>query len=103
MRRIGLAVVLAVSVSLILAPLGAAAQLPGKVWRIGVLVTLPRPAPTSPHPYNAFLRGLRNLGYVKGQNVTSWLDDPAVASAACGPNHRVACLTKAVAYCGAPP
>lgn len=43
---------------------------PGRVWRIGVLVSLPRPVPASPHPYNAFLQELRNLGYVEGQNVT---------------------------------
>ena len=67
MRVIGLVVVLAVN--LLLMPLAAEAQQAGKVWRIGVLVTLPRQDPASPHPYNAFLQELRNLGYVEGQNV----------------------------------
>jgi len=65
MRVIGLVVTLALTLGL---PLGEAQQ-PAKVSRIGVLVTLPRPAPASPHPYNAFLQELRNLGYVEGQNV----------------------------------
>ena len=49
--------------------LTAAAQQPAKVSRIGVLVTLPRPAAASSSPYNAFLRELQNLGHVEGQNI----------------------------------
>ena len=66
MPLIGLALIL----GLTLTPLVAGAQQAGKVWRIGVLVSLPRPVPVSPHPYNAFLQELRNLGYVEGRNVT---------------------------------
>src|SRR5262245_13907590 len=65
MRRIGLAVVLAVS--LILVPLAAEAQHAGKVYRVGFLGS------TSPSDYasqvEAFRGGLRDLGYVEGQNL----------------------------------
>ena len=47
-----------------------AAQQPGKISRIGVLVSNPRPAPASSSPYNAFLQELRTLGYVEGQTMT---------------------------------
>jgi putative ABC transport system substrate-binding protein len=50
--------------------LSAAAQQPAKMSRIGVLATLPRPAPDSSSPYNVFLRELRTLGHVEGQNIT---------------------------------
>jgi putative tryptophan/tyrosine transport system substrate-binding protein len=63
MRRIGLAVVLAVS--LVLEPLAAEAQASEKVYRIGVLETIP-PAPNAPN-LDAFRQGLRELGYVEGQ------------------------------------
>jgi putative tryptophan/tyrosine transport system substrate-binding protein len=64
MRRIGLAVVLAVS--LVLALLAAEAQEATKIARIGYLA-LDRAA--SPHLVEAFLQGLRDLGYVEGRNV----------------------------------
>jgi putative ABC transport system substrate-binding protein len=68
MRRIGLAVVLALSLAL--ASLAAEAQGTGRIWRVGVLATTPRPVPANPAPvYTAFLQELRNLGYVEGQNV----------------------------------
>jgi putative tryptophan/tyrosine transport system substrate-binding protein len=71
MRLIGLAVVLAVSLA---APLSVEAQQVGKVYRVGLIFT------TSPvsemvgsepvHPSaRAFVRGLRALGYVEGQNL----------------------------------
>ena len=72
MRRIGLAVVLALS--LILSPLVADAQPAGKVPRIGFL----SPASPSDAGHNpsdlavlfaAFRQGLRELGYVEGQNI----------------------------------
>jgi putative ABC transport system substrate-binding protein len=62
MRRIGLAVVVAVSI--VLAPLAAEAQPAGKVYRIGYLAFAPRPAD------DAFRQGLKDLGYVEGQNLT---------------------------------
>ena len=49
------------------APLAADAQPPGKVYRIGYLGTGSRSAPT--HPVDAFVRALRELGYVEGQNL----------------------------------
>ena len=63
MRRIGLAVVLTLSLGL--APLTAAAQPPTKVHRIGVL------AGTTPNRayVEAFLEGMRALGYVEGQHL----------------------------------
>jgi putative ABC transport system substrate-binding protein len=62
MRLIGLAVVLAVSLSL--APLAIEAQQAGKVWRIGVL------GGRSPSPAaDALRQGLRELGYLDGQNI----------------------------------
>ena len=68
MRRIGLAVVLAISV---LAPLVVEAQQqPEKVWRIGVLMSL---YPPDADPPQAFRQGLHSLGYVEGQNlVIEW-------------------------------
>jgi putative ABC transport system substrate-binding protein len=66
MRWIGLAVVLAFS--LILAPLGGEAQPAGKVWRIGYLILSPLADPPSAER-QAFLEGLRDLGYVVGQNL----------------------------------
>jgi putative ABC transport system substrate-binding protein len=55
--------------SILAAPLAAEAQGTGRIWRVGVLATAPRPVPANPGPYTAFLQELRNLGYVEGQNV----------------------------------
>jgi len=62
MRLIGLPLIL--TLSLILAPLAVGAQSAGKVYRIGILV----PGSTSPQ-IQAFREGLRDLGYVEGQNL----------------------------------
>jgi putative ABC transport system substrate-binding protein len=62
MRLIRLAIIL--TVSLVLAPLGAEAQPAGKVYRVGFIAA--SSAFTSP---DAFRDGLRELGYVEGQNV----------------------------------
>ena len=48
-------------------PLGARAQQPGKVWRIGVLET--RSAALNAANFDAFRQGMRALGYVEGQNL----------------------------------
>ena len=57
-----------------LAPLGAYAQRQTKVWRMGFLYGRSRPTPSNPEPYlDAFLQGLRDLGYVEGRNlVIEW-------------------------------
>jgi ABC-type uncharacterized transport system substrate-binding protein len=65
MRLIGLAVVLAVIVSL--APFAAEAQQARSIPRIGVLSPA-MPSPT-PRQLEAFRQGLRELGYVEGQNI----------------------------------
>ncbi len=65
MRLIGLAVVLAVSLTLL--PLAAEAQQAAKVSRIGYLASLPPAA--YPQLHEAFLQGLRDLGYVQGRNL----------------------------------
>jgi putative ABC transport system substrate-binding protein len=64
MRRIGLAVVLAVS--LILTPLAADAQQATKIARIGYLSS---DLTGSARNREAFLQGLRDLGYIERQNV----------------------------------
>jgi putative ABC transport system substrate-binding protein len=66
MRLIGLAVALAVS--LILAPLAAEGQEPGKVYRIGVVWNAAPNTPVSQRNYQAFDQGLRERGWVEGQN-----------------------------------
>ena len=48
------------------APLTAAAQQPGKVFRIGVLSPAER---SSTKIFDAFREGLRDLGYIDGQNI----------------------------------
>ena len=48
------------------APLAAEAQQAAKIARIGYLATNPA---TSLHPREAFLQGLRDLGYVEGRNL----------------------------------
>jgi ABC transporter substrate binding protein len=63
MRRIGLAVVLAVS--LFAVPLAAEAQQSGKVYRIGVLSLIAVQAYE-----DIFRQSLRELGYVEGKNLT---------------------------------
>ena len=50
---------------LTLSLLAAAAQPPGKVYRIGYLATIPPPA----HLWEALLDGLRERGYREGQNL----------------------------------
>src|SRR2546426_5429967 len=65
MRRIGLAVVLALSLNL--APLGAGAQQTGKVPRIGFLGATS--AFTEKSRIEAFRQGLHELGYVEGENI----------------------------------
>jgi putative ABC transport system substrate-binding protein len=54
-------------------PFGSFAQPPGKVWRVGVLVPISRPAFIGTDFFDAFPRGMRELGYVEGKNlVIEW-------------------------------
>ena len=51
-------------------PLVARAQQPGKTWRIGVLLAEPAAGkPDAAAIWNAFIEGLRENGYVEGQNL----------------------------------
>ena len=63
MRLIGLAIVL--TLSLVLAPLAAVAQLERNARTIGFL----GPPPSAGGLVQAFQQGLRDLGYVEGQNI----------------------------------
>ncbi len=55
------------ALGLLAAPLAAAAQPPTKVPRIGIL--WPSPISAVAHYLEAFRQGLRELGYVEGQNI----------------------------------
>ena len=65
MRLIGLAVIL--TVSFILAPLAAEGQQAGKIYRIGMLETTSMALNAA--NLDAFRQGLRERGYVEGQNI----------------------------------
>jgi len=53
--------------SIVTAPFAAAPQQPGKVWRIGVLSMAPSP---ETQVFEAFRKGLQELGYVEGKNIS---------------------------------
>jgi hypothetical protein len=63
---------------LLAAPLAAEAQPAGKVYRIGAL-TLNVIDPSSPGVFEGFLRGLRERGWLVGQNVTISGATPSLA------------------------
>jgi putative tryptophan/tyrosine transport system substrate-binding protein len=67
MRLIGLAVILALSLTL--APLAAEAQQAAKIPRIGNLLRDNDNPTASSNPRDTFLQGLRDLGYVEGRNL----------------------------------
>jgi putative ABC transport system substrate-binding protein len=58
-------------------PLVARAQQTGKVWRIGVLAMIPAAAVEG--PMSAFRDGLRELGYIEGQNLVIDFRSPAIS------------------------
>jgi putative tryptophan/tyrosine transport system substrate-binding protein len=65
MRRIGLAIIFALSLTL--APIAAEAQQPPRVARVGWMSLA---TPTAPAlNFDVFRQGLRDLGYVEGQNL----------------------------------
>ena len=80
MRLIGLAVIL--TLSLALAPVAAAGQQAGKVYRIGVLSAEVLP----PRLLQSFQEGLRELGYEEGKNLAIESRDAG------GKNERLAAL-----------
>jgi len=59
---------IAICASAVAAPLRAFAQAPAKVWRVGYLSQSP-PVPELKSNKDAFLRGMRDLGYVEGKNL----------------------------------
>jgi putative ABC transport system substrate-binding protein len=64
--RLGAIQLSALAVALLIAPLAAEAQAPGKVWRVAVLTGgLPR----SSAPVHALEQRLAELGYVEGRNL----------------------------------
>ena len=69
MRFARLTVVATLALALLAAPLAAEAQQAGRVYRIGYL-SYSSPAASNPHLREAFRQGLRELGWVEGQNIT---------------------------------
>jgi putative ABC transport system substrate-binding protein len=67
-QAIGTAV-LALLAFLLAPPLTVAAQPAGKVFRIGLLGTVPLTNPEAFRIWGGFFDGLRRLGYVEGQNI----------------------------------
>src|SRR6266566_6935758 len=65
LRRGSIVLVLA----LLAAPLGAGAQQAGKVYRIGYLSPVSLVLQTQSGVLEAFRQGMRELGYIEGQNI----------------------------------
>jgi putative ABC transport system substrate-binding protein len=65
-KTVGLAMTFGLAI--LLAPFAAAAQQPGKVYRIGMLAGSAQ-EPREQHGHAALQQGLRELGYVEGKNV----------------------------------
>ena len=60
----------ALALTLFAAPLAAEAQpAAGKVWRIGILADAPPTDPRATAFWMPFVQGLRELGYMEGQNI----------------------------------
>jgi putative ABC transport system substrate-binding protein len=57
--------ILTLVLGILAAPLAAEVQSPGKVYRIGFVSTTPPPA----RVWDALLDGLRERGYIEGQNI----------------------------------
>jgi len=74
MRSRVAALIASLALGALLAPISTDAQQPGKVYRVGLIVTtspvseMAGPEPVHP-PTRAFLHTLRSLGYVEGQNL----------------------------------
>ena len=61
--------VASVAAGAFLLPHGAFAQAQGKVWRIGFLYFGSRQSALDTGRYEAFVKGMRELGYIEGKNV----------------------------------
>jgi putative ABC transport system substrate-binding protein len=62
--------IIALGAGALAAPFGSFAQQPGKVWRVGFLAVRSRSTPSDPEfTFDAFVHGLRGLGYVEGKNL----------------------------------
>jgi putative ABC transport system substrate-binding protein len=59
----------ALAVAVIAAPLAAEAQQAAKVYRIGLLGGSPPNSPGGRRAWEGFFQGMRELGYVEGQNI----------------------------------
>src|SRR5262249_28781246 len=68
MRRSVLGLILTLALAMFVAPLATEAQQPAKVPRLGLLILVSSSAIAS--RIEAFRQGLRDLGYVEGQNIT---------------------------------
>ena len=68
MRRIGLAVVLVLGLSLLAIPIMVEAQSPARMWRVGWLEVC-GPGPQRPH-FDIFRVRLAEQGYIEGKNLT---------------------------------
>src|SRR5262245_41194865 len=68
MRFARLAALATIALTLLAAPLATEAQQAGKVYRIGYLSY--SSSAGNPHLLEAFREGLRELGWVEGQNIT---------------------------------
>jgi ABC-type uncharacterized transport system substrate-binding protein len=66
MRRIGLAIL---ALSLALTPLAVEAQQAAKVYRLGLLGSSPPNSPGGRLAWEGFFQGMRELGYIEGQNI----------------------------------
>src|SRR5262249_10912503 len=62
--------VIAGTLTLLAAPLAPEAQQSSKVFRIGILGNVPTTDVEGARLWGAFIQGLRELGYVEGQNIT---------------------------------
>jgi putative ABC transport system substrate-binding protein len=68
MPRRTIALLITLTLAILVAPLAADARPVGKVYRIGLLTSGPA-SPASQLSLEAFRQGLRDLGYVEGQNI----------------------------------
>ena len=63
----------ALGASALAAPFASFAQQQGKVWRVGFQISRSRPVSLDSDIYGAFVRAMRDLGYVEGKNlVIEW-------------------------------